>query len=81
MEPEGNKKPTSGDSPIGKKETPLSSRSTQQQGPEAEPTKRKSWREHDNPMVRSVAKIGMWVWIVVLAVGLGLAFLISFIAL
>lgn len=79
MEPEKNKKPTGENSPIGKKEIPLSSRSTQEQGPKGDPTK-KSWKEHNNPLIRGIAKVGLWVWIVVMAVGLGLAFLVAFIA-
>lgn len=80
MEPDKNKRPTGENSPIGKKETPLSSRSTQQQGPKGEPKKSNSWKEHDNPIVRGIARVGLWVWIVVMAVGLGLAFLVAFIA-
>lgn len=79
MEPDNNKRPTSEDSPIGKKEAPLSSRSTQQQGPKGDP-KKTAWKDHSNPIVRSIAKVGLWVWIVVMAVGLGLAFIVAFIA-
>lgn len=57
-------------SPIGKERTgPRDKVETE--------TKRKSLKEHKNPVVRALAKVGFWVWVVVMAVGLGLAFIVS----
>ncbi len=78
MEQDKNPKPTGEDSPIGKKEPPLSSQSTQKQGPSGEPVKKStSLKDHKNPIVRGLAHAGFWVWIIVMAVGLGLAFIVS----
>ncbi|MGB5941819.1 MAG: hypothetical protein WBG71_02975 [Leeuwenhoekiella sp.] len=40
----------------------------------------RSWRDHSNPFVRFLAKTGFTVWLIVMAVGVGLAFLVAFIA-
>lgn len=63
----------SNESPIGKESTgPKQSKRVETE------TKRKSLKEHKNPIVRGAARVGFWVWIAVMAVGLGFAFLISF---
>lgn len=78
MEPDKNPKPTGENSPLGKKEPPLESHSTQQHGNEGEaPKKSSNLKDHKNPVVRAFAHVGFWVWIIVMAVGLGLAFLVS----
>lgn len=78
MEPEKNPKSSAGDSPLGKKEPPLSSQSTQDQGAAGEPVKKSSnLKDHKNPVVRAFAHVGFWVWISVMAVGLLLAFIVS----
>lgn len=78
MEKDKNHKPTGEDSPLGKKEPPLSSQSTQKQDPAGEPVKKSSsLKDHKNPLIRGFAHVGFWVWIIVMAVGLGLAFIVS----
>lgn len=42
---------------------------------------KKSWRKHDNAIVRFFAKTGFTVWIIVMAIGLGLAFFVGIAAL
>lgn len=78
MEPDKNSHPTGDKSPIGKKEPPLSSQSTQKQGPAGEPIRKgTNLKDHKNPVIRAFAHLGFWVWIIVMAIGLGLAFLVS----
>lgn len=47
----------------------------------AKKEEKKSLKEHKNPIVRALAKVGYIVWLVVLGVGGVLAILISFTAL
>jgi hypothetical protein len=78
MEPDKNPKSTGENSPLGKKEPPLASQSTQKQDPEEEPVKKSSnLKDHKNPLIRGFAHVGFWVWISVMAVGLLLAFIVS----
>ncbi|MCM4159719.1 hypothetical protein FHG64_15315 [Antarcticibacterium flavum] len=78
MEADKNPKPGGEDSPLGKKKPPLASHSTQKHGSEGEaPKKSSNLKDHKNPVIRALAHVGFWVWIIVMAVGLGLAFLVS----
>jgi hypothetical protein len=78
MEPDKNSRSNGENSPLGKKEPPLSSQSTQDQGAKGEPVKKSSnLKDHKNPIVRAFAHVGFWVWISVMAVGLLLAFIVS----
>lgn len=38
---------------------------------------RTSLKEHSNPLIRSFAKMGYTVWIIVMAVGMALAFIVA----
>ena len=78
MESEKNPKPTGENSPLGKKEPPLSSQGTKEQGATEEPIKKSTnLKDHKNPFIRGFAHVGFWVWISVMAVGLLLAFIVS----
>ncbi|MDT0686816.1 hypothetical protein [Autumnicola psychrophila] len=52
-------------------------RSSRKSTASVEETKKTSYRDHKNPVIRALSRTGYTVWIVVMAIGLILAFIVS----
>ena len=52
-------------------------KSSRRPGDKKEKTKKTSYKEHKNPIIRSIARTGYTVWLVVMGIGIVLAFIVS----
>ncbi|MDT0648251.1 hypothetical protein RM545_16275 [Zunongwangia sp. F260] len=65
------------DSVKEREETIGRERSGRKSAASGEETKKTSYRDHKNPVIRALSRTGYTVWIIVMGIGLLLAFIVS----
>ena len=52
-------------------------KSSRRPGDKKKKTQKSSYKEHKNPIIRAIARTGYTVWLVVMGIGIVLAFIVS----